>query len=58
MLSLRVDDLDGLCSKLRASGVTVITKPEWGMPGVGRFACIHFCEGYPIELCQPDQTGQ
>jgi len=54
MLNLRVDDLDGLCAKLRASGVEVITKPEWDMPGVGRFARIHDPEANAIELWEPE----
>jgi catechol 2,3-dioxygenase-like lactoylglutathione lyase family enzyme len=56
MINLRVDDLDGLCASLRAAGVDVIVKPEWDMPGVGRFARIHDPEGNPIELWQPDQS--
>ena len=56
MLNLRVDDLDGLCATLREAGIAVITKPEWDMPGVGRFARIHDPEDNPIELWQPDQS--
>jgi len=58
MLNLRVDDLDGLIGTLRASGIDVITNPEWDMPGVGRFARIHDPEGNPIELWQPDLEGE
>lgn len=58
MLNLRVDDLDGLLSTLRAAGIEVITKPEWDAPGVGRFARIHDPEGNPIELWQPDEPGK
>ena len=54
MLNFRVDDLDGLIAKLRAAGIEVITKPEWDMPGVGRFARIHDPESNPIELWQPE----
>ena len=57
MLNLRVDDLDGLCAKLGAAGITVITKPEWDMPGIGRFARIHDPEGNPIELWEPDTAA-
>jgi len=57
MLNLRVDDLDGLCVALRAAGIEVITKPEWDMPGVGRFARLHDPEGNPIELWQPDESA-
>jgi predicted enzyme related to lactoylglutathione lyase len=38
------------------AGITVVTNPEWDMPGVGRSARIHDPEGNPIELRQPDQT--
>jgi predicted enzyme related to lactoylglutathione lyase len=31
----------------------VITKAEWEMPEVGRFARIHDPEGNPIELWEP-----
>lgn len=54
MLNLRTDDLDGLCATLRAAGVEVSTKPEWDMPGVGRFARIHDPEGNPVELWEPE----
>jgi predicted enzyme related to lactoylglutathione lyase len=54
MLNLRVDDLDGLCATLDGAGVAVLTKPEWTMPGIGRFARIHDPEGNPIELWEPD----
>ena len=54
MLNLRVDDLDGLCAALAAAGIAVTTKPEWNVPGIGRFARIHDPEGNPVELWQPD----
>ena len=57
MLNLRVDDLNALTAKLSAAGIEVITKPEWNMPGVGRFACIHDPEGNPIELWEPEPAG-
>ena len=41
MLNLRVEDLDGLCEALRGADIPVVIKPEWNMPGVGRFARIH-----------------
>ena len=53
MLNLRVSDLDGLCATLRAAGISVTTKPEWDVPGVGRFARIHDPEGNPVELWEP-----
>ncbi len=57
MLNLRVDDLDALTAALRTAGIEVITRPEWDMPGVGRFARIHDPEGNPVELWQPDPAG-
>lgn len=54
MLNLRVGDLDALCAKLTAAGIAIVTKPEWNMPGVGRFARIHDPEGNPVELWRPD----
>jgi predicted enzyme related to lactoylglutathione lyase len=57
MLNLRVDDLDGLIASLREAGIEVITKPEWDMPGLGRFARIHDPEQNPIELWEPDLEG-
>ncbi|MCB2098360.1 MAG: hypothetical protein KDE05_12055, partial [Parvularculaceae bacterium] len=56
MLNLRVDDLDGLCAKLQEAGIEVITKPEWNMPGVGRFARIHDPEANAIELWEPETS--
>lgn len=56
MLNLRVSNLDDLCNRLSGSGIEVITKPEWNMPGIGRFARIHDPEGNPIELWEPDQA--
>jgi predicted enzyme related to lactoylglutathione lyase len=53
MLNLRVEGLDALKSALESKGIAVITKPEWDMPGVGRFARIHDPEGNPIELWEP-----
>ncbi|CAN5364207.1 glyoxalase/bleomycin resistance/dioxygenase family protein [soil metagenome] len=57
MLNLRVDDIDGMLATLRASGIDVITKPEWdAYPEMGRFARIHDPEGNAIELWQPPAT--
>lgn len=53
MINLRVRDLDELLQRLRAAGIEVITKEEWEMPEVGRFARIHDPEGNPIELWEP-----
>lgn len=57
MINFRVEDLDGLCARLATAGIPVITKPEWDMPGVGRFARIHDPEGNPVELWQPEITS-
>ena len=54
MLNLRVDDLDGLVATLKAAKIEVIRKPDWDMPGVGRFARIHDPEGNAIELWEPE----
>lgn len=54
MLNLRVDALDPLLARLRASGIEVTTNPDWDMPGVGRFARLADPEGNPIELWEPD----
>lgn len=53
MLNLRVTNLDGLLTQLRAAGIEVITKAEWDTPETGRFARIHDPEGNPIELWEP-----
>ena len=53
MVNLRVSDLDDLLERLRAAGIEVITKAEWDMPEVGRFARIHDPEDNPIELWEP-----
>jgi predicted enzyme related to lactoylglutathione lyase len=53
MLNLRVSDLDGLLTRLRAAGIPVLTKPEWDDAGLGRFARVHDPEGNPLELWEP-----
>jgi len=53
MLNLRVQDIDGLLTKLRSAGIAVETRAEWDSPETGRFARIHDPEGLPIELWQP-----
>ena len=53
MINLRVSDLDGLLTSLRAAGIAVITKEEWDAGGIGRFARIHDPEGNAIELWEP-----
>jgi predicted enzyme related to lactoylglutathione lyase len=53
MLNLRVSDLDGLIADLRAADIVVVTKAEWDMPEVGRFARIHDPEGNAVELWEP-----
>lgn len=54
MLNLRVEGLDALCDRLRAAGIAIIAKPEWDVPGLGRFRSIHDPDGNPIELWEPD----
>lgn len=53
MLNLRVAALAPLIARLQQSGVEVITKPEWDVPEIGRFARIHDPEGNPVELWEP-----
>ncbi len=57
MLNLRVDGLDALLAKLRASGIDIVTKAEWDSPETGRFARIHDPDGNPIELWEPAAQG-
>lgn len=52
MINFRVDELDALVVKLRASGIAVETRAEWDSE-VGRFARIHDPEGNPVELWEP-----
>lgn len=53
MLNLRVDDLAGMITQLRAAGIAVETRAEWDGDGsYGRFARIHDPQGTPIELWQ------
>jgi predicted enzyme related to lactoylglutathione lyase len=51
MVNFRVDDLDGLLSKLDAAGVRIDPKRE--DYGYGRFAWIWDPEGNRVELWQP-----
>ncbi|MCR5878512.1 VOC family protein [Phenylobacterium sp. J367] len=53
MINLRVSDLAGLIASLEAAGETVITRPEWDVPELGRFARVHDPEGNAIELWEP-----
>lgn len=53
MINLRVTDLDGLITKLKAQGVAVETRAEWEMPEIGKFARIQDPAGTPIELWEP-----
>jgi catechol 2,3-dioxygenase-like lactoylglutathione lyase family enzyme len=53
MLNLRVRDIGSLIDQLKASGIEVITKPEWSDPQIGTFARIHDPEGNPVELWEP-----
>ena len=54
MINLRVRGLDGLLERLRAVGIDVITRADWDVPEIGRFARIHDPEGNPIELWEPN----
>jgi predicted enzyme related to lactoylglutathione lyase len=53
MINLRVFDLTGLLTSLRAAGIEVITREEWDNMGLGRFARIYDPEGNAIELWEP-----
>ena len=48
-----VNDLTAMISQLERAGISVETRAEWDMPGVGRFARIQDPEGNPVELWQP-----
>ena len=52
MVNFRVDDLDAMMARLKASGIAVETRAEWDS-AVGRFCRIHDPEGNPIELWEP-----
>ena len=52
MINLRVSDLDGLLTDLRAAEIEI--SREETMDGVGRFARIHDPEGNPIELWEEE----
>lgn len=56
MLNLRVTDLAGLTSRLRASGIEVEMREEWQDPEFGQFARVHDPEDNPIELWEPAET--
>lgn len=51
MINLRVRDLDGLLTKLRAAGIAITQ--EQVMDGIGRFARVHDPEDNAIELWEP-----
>lgn len=53
MINLRVSNLAELTERLTAAGIEVITKPEWEMPEIGKFARVHDPEGNAIELWEP-----
>ena len=53
MINFRVEDLDGLLSRLQDAGVAITRDPAWDSPETGRFARIHDPEGHPIELWEP-----
>ena len=45
--------IDSLIQQLNASGIEVITTPDWDSSGMGKFARIHDPEGNAIELWEP-----
>jgi predicted enzyme related to lactoylglutathione lyase len=53
MINLRVADMDGVLARLRAGGVEVITRAEWDVPELGRFARVYDPEGNAVELWEP-----
>lgn len=53
MLNFRVERLEALLARLRASGIAVETRPEWDTPETGRFARICDPEGNAVELWEP-----
>jgi len=54
MINLRVDNLDGMITQLKAAEIAVETRPEeWDTPETGRFARIYDPEGNQIELWEP-----
>ena len=53
MVNYRVDDLDGLLAKMKASGVTIDPKPDDSE--YGQFAWIVDPEGNRVELWQPPE---
>lgn len=55
MINFRVEDLDGMTSRLEAAGITVQRDPSWDTPEIGRFARVHDPEGNAIELWEPAQ---
>jgi glyoxylase I family protein len=52
MLNFRVDDLDGMLKKLKASKIKIVKAVE-EYEGMGRFASIEDPEGNRIELWEP-----
>ncbi len=52
MVNFRGDDLGGMMTRLKASGIAVETRAEWDSE-VGRFCRIHDPEGNPTELWEP-----
>lgn len=53
ILNLRVCDLNALLAELGATGIAIVTKPEWDAPDISRFARLNDREGNPIELSEP-----
>jgi glyoxylase I family protein len=53
MINLRVDNLEALLQTLRASGIEIITNPDWDTTETGRFARVHDPEGNAVEVWEP-----
>ena len=52
MLNLKVDDLDALIAALRANGVELVGEPMH--ESYGKFAWIRDCDGFKVELWEPN----
>lgn len=55
MLNFRVNDLDGLLTKLKADKVKIVKDIE-EYEGLGRFASIEDLEGNRVELWEPEDS--
>lgn len=53
MLNLRVEGLNDILDRLRATGIEVRIDADWTGTEYGSFARIHDPEGNPVELWEP-----